>query len=119
MLQANSFFCESLDAKDKYSDMAIGLGLMLGFVFPKNTAKIEIGKMNIMRMQKCVLIVAFFTIIFSVPVVQHIYEIRTFISGRSERLALWPQCLISSAAYSDPSKSPGLMKKTADRIQKP
>jgi hypothetical protein len=43
-------------------------------------------------MQKCVLIVAFFTIIFSVPVVQHIYEIRTFISGKSERLALWPQC---------------------------
>ena len=43
-------------------------------------------------MQKCVLIVAFFTIIFSVPVVQHIYEIRSFITGRSERLALWPQC---------------------------
>ena len=56
------------------------------------TAKIEIGKTNISRMQKCVIIVAFFTIIFSVPVVQHIYEIRTFISGRSERLALWPQC---------------------------
>ena len=55
-------------------------------------AKIEIGKTNITRMQKCVLIVAFFTIIFSVPVVQHIYEIRTFISGKSERSALWPQC---------------------------
>jgi alginate O-acetyltransferase complex protein AlgJ len=56
------------------------------------TAKIEIGKTNITRRQKCVLIVAFFTIVFSVPVVQHIYEIRTFISGKSERLALWPQC---------------------------
>jgi alginate O-acetyltransferase complex protein AlgJ len=55
-------------------------------------AKIEIGKTNITRMQKCILIVAFFTIIFSVPVVQHIYEIRTFQSGKSERLALWPQC---------------------------
>jgi alginate O-acetyltransferase complex protein AlgJ len=56
------------------------------------TARIEIGKTNISRMQKCVLIVAFFTIIFSVPVVQHIHEIRTFITGNSERLALWPQC---------------------------
>ena len=43
-------------------------------------------------MQKCVLIVVFFTIIFSVPVTQQINEIRTFISGGSERLALWPQC---------------------------
>jgi alginate O-acetyltransferase complex protein AlgJ len=56
------------------------------------TARIEIGKTNITRMQKCVLIVVFFTIIFSVPVIQQINEIRTFISGGSERLALWPQC---------------------------
>ncbi|MCK4788072.1 MAG: hypothetical protein KAV87_30240 [Desulfobacteraceae bacterium] len=65
-------------------------------------AKIEIGNTAITRMQKCVLIVAFFTTIFSVPVVQHIHEIRAFMSGKPERGTPWPQCYDILSSVSKP-----------------